>query len=294
MLRYRLTRLCQLAACTLIISLWQRVGATAAEDLVYFRSDAGVAASAATLPENLDDPRALVWRVALDAGHSTPILSHGKVFLTAWRPDAKELATVALDENSGRQLWRNPVVPPRVETTHEIGNPATATPACDGKRLYAFFGSLGMLCYDLDGKLLWEQRMGPFRDEYGAGSSPVLVDGKIILNQDHDIDSYLIALDCATGRVLWKVPRPDAVRSYSTPSVWKHDGKPELLVAGALQLNAYDPANGSRLWWLNGLARIVIPTPVLSDGLIYMASWAPGGDPANRVTFLPWPAALAK
>ena len=260
----------------------------------YFRSDAGVARSAGALPENLEAPEALVWRVPLDGGHSTPILNGGRIFLTSWNANSRELATVALDQRTGKSLWRNPVVPEQVEQTHQIGSPATATAACDGKRVFVFFGSAGVLCYDLEGKKLWEQRMGPFRDEYGAGSSPILCDGKVILNQDHDIDSFLIALDGATGRIVWKTARPDAVRSYSTPSVWIHDGKPEILVAGALQLSAYDPAHGERLWWLNGLARIVIPTPVSSSEMIYMASWAPGGDPGKRVAFVPWTAALSK
>jgi outer membrane protein assembly factor BamB len=265
-----------------------------AKDQKYFRSDEGVARSAEALPENLDAPGAQVWRVELDGGHSTPILHGGKIFLTTYRPASKELATVALDEKTGRLLWRNPIVPGQIEQTHQLGSPATATVACDGKRIFAFFGSAGMFCYDLDGKKLWEQRLGPFRDEYGAGSSPILVDGKVILNQDHDIDSFLIALDCDTGRAVWKTARPDAVRSYSTPSVWMHGSKKQILVAGALQLSAYDPANGRLLWWINGLARIVIPTPVTSGDTIYMASWAPGGDPGKRLALDAWADALKK
>ncbi|MGH7970033.1 MAG: PQQ-binding-like beta-propeller repeat protein, partial [Limisphaerales bacterium] len=156
------------------------------------------------------------------------------------------------------------------------------------------FGSAGLFCYDLDGKKLWEQRMGPFHDEYGAGSSPLLCDDKIILNQDHDTDSFLAAFDRRTGRLLWKVPRPDAVRSYATPALWARAGKPELLVAGALQLSAYSPENGERLWWVNGLARIVIPTPISSGDTIYMASWAPGGDSSKRLELVPWASALEK
>jgi outer membrane protein assembly factor BamB len=260
----------------------------------YFRSDRGETLETGSLPDNLDAPAALAWKVPLDAGHSTPILNGGRIFLTTWRPKSKELATVALDEKTGRVLWRKPIVPEQVEQTHEIGSPATATPVCDGTRLFVFFGSVGLFCYDLDGHQIWEQRIGPFRDEYGAGSSPIVFNGKVILNQDHDIDSFLIAIDAATGKTLWKVSRPDAVRSYSTPVVWEANGRPEILVAGALQLTAYDPTNGDRLWWVSGLARIVIPTPVISGPMIYMASWAPGGDTARRVSFDPWPTALAK
>jgi outer membrane protein assembly factor BamB len=266
----------------------------AGAEFAYFRSNTGVQAGAAALPGNLDAPEVLRWRIPLDSGHSTPILHGSKIFLTTYRADSKELAAVALDEATGKLLWRNPIIPERVEQTHPIGNPATATAACDGQRVFAFFGSAGLFCYDLDGKRLWEQRMGPFRDEYGAGSSPILIDDKVILNQDHDTDSFLVAFDRATGRVVWKIARPDAVRSYSTPVVWTQEGRSEILVAGALQLNAFDPANGDRLWWINGLARIVIPTPVIAGSMIYMASWAPGGDAGKRIALDPWPAALTK
>jgi outer membrane protein assembly factor BamB len=267
---------------------------TAAVEARYFRSDAGVGRPAGPLPNNFDTPEALRWRVPLDPGRSTPILHDGRIFLTTYRAESKELATVALDETSGRLLWRNPLVPKRVEQAHPIGSPATAAVACDGQRLFVFFGSAGLFCYDLEGHKLWEQRLGPFRDEYGAGSSPIVFEGKVILNQDHDIDSFVAAFDCVTGGVLWKIPRPDAVRSYSTPVVWTRDGRPEIIVAGALQLNAHDPTTGERLWWVNGLARIVIPTPVTSGPMIYMASWSPGGDPGKRLVLDPWSTALSK
>jgi len=270
------------------------VPSAAAAETEYFRSDGGAVRAGGPLPEDFDAAGSLCWRVPLDPGRSTPILHGATIFLTTYRSESKELATVALDGTSGRLLWRNPLVPERVEQTHPIGSPATATVACDGQRLFVFFGSAGLFCYDLEGHKLWEQRMGPFRDEYGAGSSPIVFEGKVILNQDHDIDSFVAAFDCATGRVLWKTARPDAVRSYSTPAVWTQDGRPEILVAGALQLSAYNPATGELLWWVNGLARIVIPTPVTSGPMIYMASWAPGGDPGKRLVLDPWPEALSK
>jgi len=199
-----------------------------------------------------------------------------------------------LKEQTGEQLWRATLVPATIEQTHPLGNPATATVACDGERVFAFFGSAGLFCFDLEGRKLWQQKMGPFRDEYGAGSSPILVGNAVVLNQDHDTDSFLAAFDRTTGQLLWKVPRPDAVRSYSTPTLWTENGRTELLVAGALRLTAYAPEDGKALWWINGLARIVIPTPIASGPMVYMASWAPGGDSGKRITLPPWDAALAK
>src|SRR5262249_20082635 len=161
--------------------------------------------------------------------------------------------------------WQQVSYTGQIEQIHRVnGSPAAVTPACDGERLYVFFGSYGLVCYDLEGRKLWEKRLGPFQDEYGASSSPILVDDKIILTEDHDINSFLIALDRVTGRTLWTVARPESVRSYSTPALWRRDGRTELLVAGALELAAYEPSSGEKLWWTHGLARIVIPVPVPS------------------------------
>src|SRR6185369_2548549 len=121
--------------------------AVGAGELQYFRADAGHRKGSGQLPEDLGTPEDLAWRVPLDGGHSTPILDGGKIFVTAYRAASKELATVALDQASGKLLWRNPIVPERVEETHPIGSPATATIACDGKNVYAFFGSAGLFCY---------------------------------------------------------------------------------------------------------------------------------------------------
>jgi outer membrane protein assembly factor BamB len=181
-----------------------------------------------------------------------------------------------------------------LESFHKVGSPASATPACDGERVYAFFGSFGLLCYQLDGTELWRYPMGPFQDEFGSGSSPLLVDGKVIVSQDHDIDSFVMAIDARTGKKIWRTSRPDAVRSYSSPALWVHEGHKEILVPGALQLTSYDVDTGSQRWWVNGLARIVIPLPVVSPETIYMASWSPGGDAGARLSLETWADALRK
>ena len=266
-----------------------------AAEPTYFRSDGGIARNAATLPDRLDGPGVLRWRVPVDSGHSTPTVQGGKIFLTTYRSADQELATVALDSQTGKVLWKQVAPADRIEPYHKVnGNPAAATPACDGERVYVFFGSFGLICYDLDGRKVWEQPLGPFQDEFGASSSPVLVDGKLILNEDHDLNSYLLALDARTGRTVWKSARPDALRSYSTPAVWTRNGHKELLVAGALELAAYDPASGEKLWWVRGLARIVIPVPALSGDMICTASWTPGGDAGKRLTLDSWTTALSK
>ncbi len=262
----------------------------------FFRSDTGIAnKNVSPLPERFDATTKLRWRTDVDSGQSSPIISGSRVFLTTYRDTDRELATVALDQENGRVLWKQKTPATRIEQIHDkMGNPASATPACDGKRLFVFFGSYGLICYDLKGRKLWEQPLGPFRDEYGASSSPMLVDDKVILCEDHDIDSFLIAFNKRTGKILWRTPRPNAVRSYSTPAVWTQAGCKQLLVAGALELAGYDPANGEKLWWVNGLARIVIPAPLPVGDTIFMAAWAPGGDAGSRLNFGSWKNALEK
>lgn len=259
-----------------------------AGDAAFFRADSGIADGAA-LPNDLSQtPR---WRQTLKPGHSTPCICGDAIFVTTFDKAASQLATVALDRGTGEVRWSKTAPAETIETTHPTGSPATASVACDGERVFAFFGSYGLLCYDLGGKLLWSKPMGPFQDEFGAGSSPVLLDGKVILNQDHDIDNFLTAIDAKTGDTVWKTPR-EGTRSYSTPVIWNVDRKPQIVVAGSLRLTAYDPTTGKPIWWVNGLSRIVDPTPAVAGDTLYMATWTPGGDESERIAMGAFAAAL--
>ena len=270
------------------------VGWLPAQENVYFRYDYGVAKAEQPLPENFAEDGKQLWKTELPSGHSSPCVCGDSIYLTTFDKDAKELSTVALDRQSGAIRWRQVVPTQEFEAVHATGSPATSTPACNGQQVFAFFGSYGLLCYDTQGKLIWEKRMGPFQDEFGAASSPILVDDKVILNQDHDIDSFITALDQKTGATIWKTPRSDATRSYSTPLVIDRDGSKQVLIAGSLQLTAYDVTTGEKLWWFNGLSRIVDSTPVMHNGLIYLATWTPGGDAGERIAMETFSEALTK
>ena len=261
--------------------------ALAAEPDVYFRSDGGVPTQdRVPLPEDLGDGQTLVWKADLPAGHSTPCVTADRIFLSVF--EERQLATVALDRKTGRRLWKRVTQVEDIERTHDMGSPASSSPASDGERVYVFFGSYGLVCYDLEGHLLWDKRLGPFHDDFGAASSPILVDDKVILNEDHDSGSFLIAVNKLSGKTVWETPRPGHTRSYSTPVVWKSEGQEAVIVAGALQLTAYDSHSGRNLWWINGLARIVNPTPVLGRDRLFVASWSPGGDTNSRISMSDW------
>ena len=257
----------------------------------YFHRDAGLAADdSRPLPDSLDDDH-LLWQAPLPSGHSTPIVVGDRLLVTAH--EGNDLLTICLDRNDGHVLWKQAVGVDKLEKVHPEGSPAAASCASDGRRVYSFFGSYGLVCYDLAGTPVWTKKLGPFRDEFGAASSPILLDGKLIVNEDHDLDSFILALKADTGDVAWQTPRDGFTRSYATPVVWTVGSRPQIVVAGTLQLMAYDPADGRPLWSLDGFARIVNTTPTLADGLLYVCTWSPGGDSDARIGMEPWDTALA-
>ena len=277
-------------ACLIALMLSGAVHAGAPS---YFRIDSGRIADKHPLPDDFENGARVVWRTELTPGNSTPCISGEWVFLTSYDADKRQLATVALDRESGQMKWKQICPAERIERFHSVGSPASSTVACNGERLFAFFGSYGLLCYDLNGKLLWEKPMEPFQDEFGAASSPVLVDGLVVLNEDHDLGSFLTAIDQITGDTVWKTSRPAATRSYATPIVWSSEEVKQVIVAGALQLAAYDVNDGKKVWWVNGLSRIVDSTPVLAGGAVYLATWTPGGDQSERISMEPFTEALS-
>ena len=264
-----------------------------ADEPEYFRGDSGFTKSTAGLPTKFDDKEQL-WKTPLPAGISTPCVMGDLVLATSFNNKTKMLATHAINRKTGKIRWTRSAPTKNIEQTHRVGSPASASPACNGKQIFSFFGSYGLLCYDLQGTLLWSKPMGPFQDEFGASSSPVLADGLVILNEDHDIDCHVIALNQKDGSIAWRTPRPGFTRSYSTPVIWDSGKGKQVIVAGALQLAAYDLKNGKKLWWVDGLSRIVDSTPVVANNMIYVATWTPGGDTQNRISMEPYPLALKR
>ncbi|MGE5609675.1 MAG: PQQ-binding-like beta-propeller repeat protein, partial [Bacillota bacterium] len=141
------------------------------------------------------------------------------------------------------------------------------------KLVFAFFGSRGLYCYDMQGNLQWQQDFGDMRIvmSFGEGSSPALAGEVLIVNWDHEGDSFIVALDKNTGKTLWKVQR-DERTSWSTPLVVEQDGKRQVIVAATKKIRSYDVESGKVIWECAGLTRNVIPSPVAADGMVYATS----------------------
>ena len=254
---------------------------------------AGLAVGDAPLPTEIGPEKNVLWKTSLPAGHSSPVLSENHIFLTAVKDE--ELLTIALDRKSGEIVWERSEPHRELEKIHTIGSHAQPSPVTDGERVISFFGSSGMFCYDLTGKLIWQREFGPFNNTFGAGTSPILVDDLVITCQDHDTDSFLMALDKKTGEVVWKTDRSEFPRNYCSPVLWEVDGQKQIVVAATLRVVGYDFKTGSELWTVRGISRAVCSTPVVGeDGVLYLAGWAQGGDSDSRIVIEPFDSAAPK
>ena len=190
---------------------------------------------------------------------------------------------VCLDKNTGKQLWEQtahkgvPQVKRHPKSSH--ANPSCAT---DGNHVVAFFGSEGLYCYDLDGKQLWKRDLGHLDSgffavkdaQWGFASSPVIHDGKVIVQADVQKGSFLGLFDVKTGEEVWRTERKD-FPTWSTPTVHvPAGGKPQILCNGYNEMAAYDFATGERLWRLRKGGDIPVPTPVVDReaGLVFLTS----------------------
>ncbi len=253
----------------------------------------GVAQDNGAYPTDIGPDKHVLWKVPVPLGHSSPVLIDDKIFLTGVREG--KLLTFALDRATGKLLWEQTAPHEKLEEIHRIGSHAQSTTVADQDVVVSFFGSAGLFCYNHAGKLLWERRMGPFNNTFGAGSSPVLAGNRVILAQDHDADSFLMAFDRDTGDVLWKTDRSEFPRNYCTPVVIGTGDDAQIVIAATLRVVGYGVKAGKELWTVRGLSRTVCMTPVVGDdGVIYIAGWAAGGDENEPIRVDPFAEVLAK
>jgi hypothetical protein len=229
----------------------------------------------APLPSELG-PKALLWRVGVPMGRSSPIVVGNRVYLTA--QDGDSLATLAHDRDTGALAWRRDIPRARRHEIYEGNDSATPTPATDGESLYVFFPDFGLVSFDLEGRERWRLELGPFDSFYGLASSPVVHGDTLALVCDQRKGSFAIAVDTKTGRQRWRAERPHAdTEAYSTPVVYAPPGgRPQLLVSGGHRNDGYDLATGENLWWVGKLGIYPAGSPVLSGDV--MISVSAGGD----------------
>jgi outer membrane protein assembly factor BamB len=275
-------------AAALVSAFITAAGAADAPDWSRFRGPNGSGISSAkNVPIEFGPEKNLRWRLPLPAGHSSPILLGDRIYLTGQQ--GTRLTTFAIDRHAGRIVWERTAPEVATKVVDKRNNPASPSPAVDASGIYVFFPDYGLLAYDASGRELWRMPLGPFNNIYGMGASPVIVGDLVVLACDQSIGSYLLAVEKRTGKVRWKVGRPEAKSGHSTPIVWRGpDGADQILLPGSFLLTAYDAATGRKLWWVGGLSFEMKSTPVVSGDTIYVNGYgAPVNDPGNKVSVPP-------
>jgi len=191
------------------------------------------------------------------------------------KPDYKlQYKVIAFERMTGKIAWQRIAAESLPhEGIHNDASWASISAITDGTNLYALFGSPGLYCYNLDGKLLWQADLGSMRirNSFGEGSSPTLYGDYLIVNWDHEDQSYIVAFDKHSGKIKWKKDR-DEPTSWSTPIVRVVDGKPQVIVNATNAIRGYDLASGDVVWSCAGMTVNTIPSPVEADGVVYLAS----------------------
>jgi outer membrane protein assembly factor BamB len=265
------------------------------EEWAQFRGPNGTGVSASKgLPVEFSPTKNVVWKTPLPAGHSSPVLGRDRIFLTGF--EANRLWTIAVDRRDGKLLWRREVPRNRADRLQKPNNPASPSPVTDGENAFVFFQDFGLLAYDKEGKEKWRIPLGPFNSYYGMAASPILVDDLVVLPCDQDTGSYMLAVEKKTGRVRWRIERPEVISGYSTPIIYRPKGGPaQIVVPESFQLSAYSVTNGERVWWVRGLACEMKSIPALVGDTIYINGWGwPENQPGKQIKVAPFEEILPK
>jgi outer membrane protein assembly factor BamB len=256
-------------------------------------------------PLHWSDTEHIKWKAEIPGrGNSSPVIWGDRIFITTAVPtgaistDApppasvgrgrggfgkqgpqseQKLILMALDRKTGKLLWQQVA---KVATPHEgyhptYGSFASNSPVTDGEHVVAFFGSRGVYCYDMDGKEIWKKDFGiqlKMFMTFGEGAWPVIEGSKLLLLFDNEVDSFLVAVDVATGKELWRTPRPDGNTNWSGPVVITYEGKKQVIVSATKKVHSYDLETGKPIWEVGGLGQNTIPAPVAADGMTFLMS----------------------
>lgn len=189
---------------------------------------------------------------------------------TSFRAEVYRWEVVCLDLNTGKELWKKTAFhgSPSV-AKHQMSSYACETPVTDGRRVYAYFGMTGLFCYDFEGNMIWQTSLGSYRTQnnWGTGSSPVIWNGTIFVLCDNEENSFIAAIDAATGKEKWRTAREEKT-TYSTPYIWTNKTRTELVACGKT-IRSYDPATGKVLWELKARGEQAIPSPVGDKEMVY-------------------------
>lgn len=255
-----------------------------AEDWAQFRGSNGSGISSSeALPTEFSAGKA-TWRAKVGDGVGSPIVMKGRVFTTAMVGEGK-CGVFAFDVTNGNALWKTEFDTGTLPRITPPNSHASSTPAADAERVYVHFSTIGLLAFDAtNGKEVWRYTMPRpnYLMDWGAASSPIVYKDTVILCQDDDLTPFVVAVDAKTGKERWKTPRKEMLAGYALPVLCEANGRTDLVIAGSGKLKGYDPATGTEIWTCNTMLRTLMTSPVVHDGVIYIAVQS-YGDPTRTL-----------
>lgn len=246
----------------------------------------GIAAEGQNPPIDFDIDKNILWKANLPEGYSSPSIWGDYIFITGIEEEGKLLKMFCIDRKDGTIRWEEDIAVEEFERTHAIGNPATATPSTDGERIYFYFGSYGLLCYDFNGEQQWMLSMPIPNSRHEMGTSPIVAGDLVILNCFGDQnDPKLLAINKYDGSIVWKHSLPnqeDYIRdSYSTPVIYKE----EVIIYASDYVAGYNLKTGDNKWRFAINVADAISTPVMGKDILYTTSYSAMGNPNMRAQF---------
>ncbi len=277
-------------ACCLALTLL--VTSLCAEDWPGWRGPRGDGTSLETdVPTEWDGRTGanIVWKTSIPgSGYSSPIVFGQTIFVTSCDATKQQRLLHCLESTTGKIRWSRSVIDSPLEGMHKLNSRSSGTPATDGKHVFVTFfrtqdtsgergmpGEMVVAKFDFEGNQQWLVRVGAFSSIHGFCTSPVLHENLVLVNGDHDGDSYLAALDKATGDIVWKTPRVHQTRSYVTPLLREIDGQMQAVMSGSKRVAGFDPASGKRLWWIEGPTEQFVASMVFDRDRFFLTAGFP-------------------
>jgi len=241
----------------------------------------GVAADG-DYPDRWSSTENVLWKVEIPgSGLSSPIVFRDSLFLTAALGNGAERLLLCFDRATGKLRWQAKSPGSVPEKPGFKNGHATSTPCTDGERIYVYFGSQGLVCYDFDGKRVWHQDFGLIQTRHGPGGSVLLYRDRVIIYQERNNGSFVAAFDTKTGKQIWRTPRKETV-GWGTPVAVRAGNRDEIIVSSEYCVYGYDPETGKQLWRCEGSTDEVTPTPVVGHGFLICSSGRQGPTLAIR------------
>ncbi|MDG2224274.1 MAG: PQQ-binding-like beta-propeller repeat protein [Rubripirellula sp.] len=233
------------------------------------------------------------WRLPLQSGHSSPVVSGDAVFVTTYDAETKQLRVVCIDREQGSIRWERPVKANEIEQGHPSFNPASSTPVTDGERVVAYFGSYGLVCFDWQGNQQWQFPLPLTKSYSGNAISPIIAGDQVILYRGNYVDHFLLSVDKKTGKERWRSPQVEPFRPELACSAIPVVAGDLLVLHGARSVQGFDLQTGEQRW-VTKCATTATSSPLIVNERVIVAAWNKMGEPALRPEFPSFENLIAK